>query len=173
VKELLFRKMTGLSAAKTLGNGLSVPTDVAIAAGGDDYVVNDIVTLAGGTFAAPSTCRVAAVNSDGTVTRLEILLSGVATTKPSNPVAVTGGTGTGLTLTVTWRDNSIPEGTRFATIQPEGQPVRWRGDGTAPDATTGQLLAVGASKDLAVDSIGSLQVIETTATATLNVSFFG
>ena len=65
----------------------------------------------------------------------------------------------------------IPGGSTLAIIQCQGQPVRWRDDGTAPTSTVGMLMNVGDV--LRYDGpIEKLRFIETAASATLNVSFY-
>lgn len=71
-----------------------------LSAAGSGYTTNDIVTVAGGTSttAAQFKLTVAA----GVITAVTLQTAGAYTGLPTNPVAVTGGTGTGATLTVTW-----------------------------------------------------------------------
>lgn len=66
---------------------------------------------------------------------------------------------------------TIPGGSTLAVIQCQGQPVRWRDDGTAPTASVGMLMNVGDV--LKYDGpIDKLRFIETAASATLNVAFY-
>lgn len=173
MRPLLYRQITGLAAAKTLGSGVSVASAVAVAAAGTGYTVNDVLTAAGGTSLAALRLRVKQVNAAGGVVTFDFLHNGAYTAKPADPTATTGGTGAGATLTVTWRDNSIPVGTQLAVVIPEAQPVRYRDDGPAPQAAVGMLLAVGARLDLTGESVGLAQFIESASGATLNVSFYG
>lgn len=66
---------------------------------------------------------------------------------------------------------TIPVGARLALIVVTGQPCRWRDDGVAPTASAGIPIAVDTpfwyNGDLA-----AFQIIETTATAVLNVSYY-
>lgn len=60
---------------------------------------------------------------------------------------------------------------RIAVIQCEGQPVRWRDDGTAPTASVGMRLLVG--QELRYDGdLNSIRFIEEAASAKLNVSYY-
>lgn len=77
----------------------------AVAAGGTGYTVGDILTAVGGTFTTAATFRVDTV-SGGLITGLTLIESGAYTVNPSSPVATTGGTGTGATVTVTF-DSAI------------------------------------------------------------------
>jgi len=76
---------------------------VTIAGGGTGYTVNDILTVVGGTFTQAAQLRVLEVNMSGTIiasstTGVEITNVGSYSVKPSNPVSVTGGTGSGATF---------------------------------------------------------------------------
>jgi hypothetical protein len=73
-----------------------------VAGGGTGYTLNDTITLVGGTpTAGAATYTVSAVSS-GVITAVTALNFGSYSALPTNPVSVTGGTGTGATLTVTW-----------------------------------------------------------------------
>jgi hypothetical protein len=66
---------------------------------------------------------------------------------------------------------TVPEGAKRAIIQAETQNVRWRDDGTAPTASVGMLIASGASISY-VGDLKTFRVIEATASAKLNVSYY-
>lgn len=74
---------------------------VAVTSGGTGYTVGDVLTVASG-----STFTVTAVSA-GVVTAATIKTVASVTTKPSMPMAVTGGTGTGATLTTTYKIQSV------------------------------------------------------------------
>jgi hypothetical protein len=67
---------------------------------------------------------------------------------------------------------TTPAGARYARISCTVQAVRWRDDGTAPNATTGMRLPVDKEMIYA-GPLESLQFIEESASAVLNVSFYG
>lgn len=67
---------------------------------------------------------------------------------------------------------TVPAGARFALLKTETQPVRWRDDGTNPTAAIGMLLDVG-DEFWYTGALKKLKVIETTASATLNVAYYG
>jgi hypothetical protein len=67
----------------------------------------------------------------------------------------------------------IPAGSSFAMITAEGQAVRWRDDGTSPTTSVGYPLPVGGELHYDSASFGSLSFIETAASATLSVTFYG
>lgn len=73
------------------------------------------------------------------------------------------GSAVGLTLT--------NPGSNLCLIQPETQSVRWRDDGTAPTATVGNLIAAGDVLEY-VGKLESIQIIETTASAKVNVNYY-
>ena len=68
-----------------------------ITSGGTGYSVNDVITVVGGTGSAAS-YKVATV-SGGVITALSSNYDGAYTALPTAPVSVTGGTGSGATLT--------------------------------------------------------------------------
>lgn len=72
------------------------------------------------------------------------------------------GLATGTALT-------IPDDVQAAVIQAEGGDVRYRDDGTAPDANTGMLLAAGAS----MFYVGDLSTLQFAGAGTLNVLYYG
>lgn len=67
----------------------------------------------------------------------------------------------------------LPRGTALITVIPEVQAVRWRSDGTAPTATVGYPLAVGAELRYTAAQASQLSFISQTAGALLNVYAFG
>lgn len=92
-------------------------TAAAINAGGTGYVVGDVLTVSGGTSTWPCTLEVTAVSA-GVITAVKILTSGAYTVNPTNPVSVTGGTGTGATFNLTlntgnWTAN---RNTKYASV---------------------------------------------------------
>jgi hypothetical protein len=66
---------------------------------------------------------------------------------------------------------TIPQGTTLALIVPETQNVRWRDDGTNPTASVGMPIFVGASLSYDGD-LSRIRFIESTAGATLNISYY-
>ncbi len=66
---------------------------------------------------------------------------------------------------------NVPAGARIALLQAEGQPIRWRDDGTAPTAAVGMQLLVGPVLEYD-GNLASIQVIQTAATGILNVAYY-
>lgn len=87
-----------------ISTGSSVAT-AAILAGGAGYTVGDILTGVGGTFSYAPTFRVTTIGGGGAITGLVLATAGAYTATPSSPLATTGGTGTGATVTVTFATN--------------------------------------------------------------------
>ncbi len=72
---------------------------VSIDNGGTGYLVNDTVTISGGT--GDATYSVTSINSSGGVTALTQVSAGTTyTASPSTATATTGGTGSGLTISI-------------------------------------------------------------------------
>lgn len=67
----------------------------------------------------------------------------------------------------------IPDGTALILVTPETQAVRWRADGTNPTASVGYPLAVGVEARFTLKQLSALKFIEQTASAKINVYFFG
>lgn len=67
---------------------------------------------------------------------------------------------------------TIPTGSDYAIVQAQDQPCRYRYDTTAPTASVGTLLAVGDSVVVTNGQMAGFKIIETTATAKVNVEFF-
>jgi hypothetical protein len=65
-----------------------------------------------------------------------------------------------------------PKGALVALIQAETKDVRWRDDGVAPTAGVGMILAAGSVMEYRGD-MNALRFIETAASATLNVVYYG
>jgi len=76
-------------------------TAVAISVAGTGYTVDDIVTILGGTYTEAVTVKITSV-SGGVPTAVTVLTGGDYSSTPSNPASTSGGTGSGLTLTMTW-----------------------------------------------------------------------
>lgn len=69
---------------------------------------------------------------------------------------------------------TVPAGATAATVIAESQAVRWRDDGTDPDAATGMPLSVGQTAVFqGSDVLAALKLIEQTGGAKLHVSYYG
>jgi hypothetical protein len=82
---------------------LQLAVTPTITSGGTGYSVNDVLTFSGGVIGVGSTASAVTVTSvsGGVITGISINQFGTGySTVPSNPISVTGGTGTGATFTV-------------------------------------------------------------------------
>jgi hypothetical protein len=77
-------------------------TAVTITAAGTGYVVGDTLLVSGGIDIFPTELTVTTINGSGGITGISITNAGSYTTTPSNPVSVTGGTGSSATFTLTF-----------------------------------------------------------------------
>jgi len=66
---------------------------------------------------------------------------------------------------------TVPKNARWALVIPETQAVRWRDDDT-PTASVGMPLAVGQPLQY-TGNLKAIKFIEQTASATLNVAYYG
>lgn len=82
-------KATGMASATITGAGTG-------------YAVGDNLTPAGGNFAVSGRIRVTGVDDAGAITSAAVQQPGVYTDKPTNPVATTGGSGSGAVFTLSW-----------------------------------------------------------------------
>ncbi|VVT53938.1 hypothetical protein UYSO10_4962 [Kosakonia radicincitans] len=87
------------TATLTKGTGIS---GLSIVSGGTGYTAGNVLTASGGTYAAQAKITVTAVNANGVITSAAVGQSGVYTATPTNPVSVTGGSGSGATFNLTW-----------------------------------------------------------------------
>lgn len=83
-------------------------TNAVISVAGTGYTLNDVVTVLGGTSTVAATVKITA-ESGGVPSAVVVLTVGEYSTTPGNPASTSGGTGTGLTLTMTWADQ-VDEG---------------------------------------------------------------
>jgi hypothetical protein len=69
--------------------------------------------------------------------------------------------------------NPLPDGAIVADLQAEGQPVRYRDDGTPPTAAIGMLIPVGGPPFQYAGDLTRLQFIEAAGGGKLNVAYYG
>lgn len=67
---------------------------------------------------------------------------------------------------------TVPLGATIALIQAETQDVRWRDDGTSPTASVGMIIGAGTTLPYTGD-LNAIKFIEATASAKLNISYYG
>lgn len=68
---------------------------------------------------------------------------------------------------------TLPSNTSVAIVQAEGQTVRYRDDGVDPTTSVGMILIVGTVYKFDYQKLSAMKFIETTASAKLNVSYYG
>lgn len=135
---------------------------------GRNYAVNDILTLTGGTGTAP-TLKVTSVDGSGGITGLTVQSNGALTAAPANPVAFTGGSGTGGSLNIVWTNAGTftPSIMQFASTGANysvGTVLTIAGDtGTATTFTVSAIDGTGGITAAAVQTVGSLTAIGGTA----------
>jgi len=81
-------------------------SSASISSQGTAYAVNNILNISNGTYTSQAKLNVLTTSS-GKITSISINNAGTYTTLPSNPVSVTGGSGTGAKFNLGWGINSI------------------------------------------------------------------
>ncbi len=137
-----------------------------IGSGGTGYQVGDILTFVGGTFTTAATRKVTAVNGSGTITGLTWGQSsapyggGVYTALPTEPIAFSGGHGTGATAqNVFWGVNSYAVTASGSGYTTTPTITVQAGDGSSGStalavATLGSSLSLSAGASIALSSAG-------------------
>ena len=82
--------------------------DVLIFTGGTGYTAGDVLTIVGGTFTTAGTITVNTVDGSGVITEATLTNHGNYSVAPTNPVSVTGGTGSSAQFTADM--NGFPSG---------------------------------------------------------------
>ena len=101
----------------------------AVAGGGTGYTLNDTLTVSGGTGTTATTLLVTGV-SGGVITSVSVGTNGVYTVAPTNPVSVTGGTGSGATFNLSsWGINTTFTITNAGSGYVEQPTVTFSGGG--------------------------------------------
>lgn len=68
---------------------------------------------------------------------------------------------------------SAPAGTKWALLTCEGASMRYRCDGGTPTVSQGSLLLAGQSRVIGLSDWTKFRAIQTTATVTLTVEYWG
>jgi len=167
-------------------------TVAVVAAGGAGYVVGDVLTLSGGTFTTAAQVTVLTAPA-GVVATVSITRPGRYTVAPGNPVATTGGTGAGCTITATITTgavtflvgnlvfmsgftNAANNGLKRVTAATTTTiTVAENVVNETPSVTAAEVTVVGhqgAAGDLDIDNAGSLPALTTTVLnlTTLNLT---
>ena len=140
-----------------------------IVSGGTGYTLNDTITVVGGTFTTAASFTVSAV-SGGVVTALAVANGGTYSVLPTGTLSTTGGTGTGLTLTIdTWsvRGLTITNAGSGYVEQPTVTFSGGGGSGAAAYATVGSNTSVkslGSTINFATPGGTAFSVADTSRT---------
>jgi hypothetical protein len=127
-----------------------------IQAGGTGYTVNDTLTVVGGTPTGSSATYTVTAVSGGVVTAVTALNFASYSALPTNPVSVTGGTGSGCTLNLTYGIAS-------------GQPTITNAGSGYVEQPTVTFSGGGGSGAAAYATVGSTPKIQSLGT---NLSFY-
>lgn len=127
---------------------------LAVTAGGGGYTLNDVLTVVGGTGTTAMTIKVLTLGGGNSVATAQIKNGGNYSVYPTNPVSVTGGTGTLATFTITWGQeikgmyHDVPNNRDFAAVRySDGQTRLVEFNRVAGELTDrGQLFAAASSK---------------------------
>lgn len=157
---LQLEKLTGTQAPDS-GTTLLVPSTgiltAVVAGGGAGYVVNDTITLTGGTASVQAILKVLTIGGGGAVSTVSIQNAGTYSVFPANPVAQgsTSGIGAGATFNVTFANNGFNLKSAANTVQ-DGKLVQ--SSNPAVQLTT-TYLAKGDR--LCMKDIGTLTAVDT------------
>jgi hypothetical protein len=142
-----------VAVVRMFNSGATVQT------GGTGYTVNDVLTVTGGTPLSSATTLTVTSVSGGVITGISATSQSTYTALPTNPVSVTGGTGSGATFNLTWGVVTGATGYSITTAgsgyveQPTVTFSGGGGSGAAAYATVGS--------GTVVKSIGSTMLFQT------------
>lgn len=126
-------------AKMAVANGV---TAASINAGGTGYTVGDVLIVSGGTSHSAAKLRVTTIGGGGAITGIVVQEGGAYTVNPTNPVSVTGGTGTTATFNLTLASNGWTQMRR--SQQAASATVGAGGSGGTNGTQTVTLSSVGA-----------------------------
>jgi hypothetical protein len=135
----------GVQAVGSISTMILNNFPTAIASGGTGYTVGDVITLVGGTPSSVAGTFTVATVSGGVITSIGSSSNfATYTALPTNPVSVTGGTGTGATITATWVVGTIGVATAGSGYieQPTVTFSGGGGSGAAAYATVGSFSTI-------------------------------
>jgi hypothetical protein len=90
-----------------IGQSLATPS---VTVGGTGYTLNDILTVVGGTLTSGGTVTTLQVTgvTGGVINQVTLVNPGSYSSVPTSPFTVTGGTGSGATISATWAGGILP-----------------------------------------------------------------
>lgn len=166
----------GVQATATCTMGIG---SASIVGGGTGYSAGDTLTIVGGTFFAAATLTVNTVSS-GVITSVSVATGGSSySVLPTNPVSVTGGTGSGATFNVSNYFVSVAFTITNAGSGYVEQPTvtfsGGGGSGAAAYATVGSgttVRSIGSTMSIVTPGGESLRVAELGGTVNTGLSVF-
>lgn len=124
-------KISTTNAATTFDVIGSTVTAVAIASGGNNYYPNDLVQTADGTIIKITTTSA----TPGAATAISLVVPGYSTSPPSNPVSTLNGSGSGLTINLTWTAQTTMQiGAASGLLIKFGSTGAWSANGSIATA---------------------------------------
>lgn len=135
LRKLLKRKQDK-KTKQVIEDGFEYPPPGIIQSGGTGYVVDDVLTVAGGTFVTAAQFAVLAVDGSGVITEVVLTVRGDYSVFPGNPATLTGGTGSGADMKV-FASSRIPDamGGDLFSMSPAAQ-MNWADLGAHKDSIT-------------------------------------
>jgi hypothetical protein len=158
----------GVQATATVTIGLVSVT--GIANGGTGYTVGNTLTVVGGTFTVACQVTVTTVSS-GVITGVSVATGGSYTVAPTNPVSVTGGSGSGATFNLSFCIGSAFTITNAGSGYIEQPTITFSGGGGSGAAayasigTDATLRTIGQVLNLATDNGIGFRVMTSGQTA--------
>ena len=157
----------GVQATATVTNMFAA--GVTIAGGGTGYTAGNVLTVSGGTPQTAVQLTVSTVSA-GVITGVTISTAGAYTALPTNPVSVTGGTGSGATFNLTWSviGFTITNAGSGYVEQPTVTFSGGGGSGAAAYATVGSIptvKSIGSAISFATPSGEQFRVLDNSTTA--------
>lgn len=68
---------------------------------------------------------------------------------------------------------SAPANSRYCLLSVENNSIRYRSDGIAPTITTGQLMASGQTRVMALADFSKVKLIDAGVSATVQIEYYG
>jgi hypothetical protein len=156
----------GVQATATVTNMFA--SGVTVQSGGTGYTVGNVLTVSGGTPQTAVQLTVSTVSA-GVITAVTVSNAGAYTALPTNPVSVTGGTGSGATFNLTWAviAFTITNAGSGYVEQPTVSFSGGGGSGAAAYATVGSaviLKSIGGTLDLSTTNGIGLRIYDSGGT---------
>ncbi|MEW6156110.1 MAG: LEPR-XLL domain-containing protein, partial [Verrucomicrobiota bacterium] len=137
-------------------------TGAVVNAGGNGYAANLILTVSGGSSAAPATLKVTG-EAAGVINNVQVITGGSYQSKPGNPVSVSASSGALATFNLAWSERSrgVRVGKKqtdvllvggldgvFRALNPLGSPAQTNADYRRLKTAGAEVRPAGANNDL-------------------------